>query len=154
MKKTTSKASAKASAGKIYEGAVSRSQILEELKLYALNGIEYLDDYIDAIRAELATIAGYPKSTTLSQMQTDQVPGASTFYTYAYRLRKFVLADDWDAVSAATTTSITSAARPRKVANSVANTLAALKRHHVNRELTDTDYQFIGSILGRQSSKS
>ena len=154
MEKPISKAAAKANAEMIHvQGPGLRTRVLEELKISALNGIYAFEEHVAAITAELAILAGYPRSTTASRMQRDGVSGASTFYTYVLRLKPFVLAEDWDGVRAATSKSLTSAARPRKVANSVANVLAALKLHHHNRELTDSDYKFLGTILkGRKGN--
>ena len=128
-----------------------RMRALEVLKKHALLGEVAFETHVRSCTEEMARSEGYPnpKSTTLSQMQTDLVTGASSFYTYVLGIRKRFRAGETEAIQAMTTSSHVKPPRGFRAQDlQPRDLIEGLKYHHTAGTLTKSQYRIIRSIIG------
>ena len=90
----------------------------------------------------MATRAGYsnPRSVSLSQLQKNKVTGASSFYVYYCKLKKYLKQGDIAAIQKSDSTSLTVAKESTKGLPTPAELIKSLSNYHKAGRLRPTDY--------------
>ena len=134
-----------------------RASAVELLKQYALQGIESLEAYKKQCVFEMATKAGYdnPRSVTLSRMQSDKVTGASSFFVYYCKFKKYLKDGDLMAIQRSTSTSLPKARKSTADLTTPAALINSLGRLHTAGRLRACDYTALERIVrdGVQASR-
>lgn len=126
-----------------------RANAVDLLKEYALQGIASFEAYKDQCVIEMATKARYdnPRSVTLSQMQHDKVTGASSFYVYYCKFKKYIKDGDLKAIQRSTSTSLAKARIPTTGLSTPAELIKSLRNYHSAGRLRASDYTALEKIV-------
>lgn len=127
-----------------------RPHAVEVLREHAFQGLAALDSYVQQCVSEMAVKAGYanPHSVSLSEMQAEKVPGASSLYVYYCRLKKLVQQGDLEAVRTATSTTLAkSKTNGVHMLPTPAELIKSLKRYQEAGQLKASHYAELDDIV-------